>query len=907
MATVAKGKITSLGRNSTSGTVYDIYLDNGAPTSAGTDLNILSAKLAYKSEKEDIDAHLLTSKATVQFSVANSTQASIFRTMVQANELQYRLRIEKDGELWWVGFMLVDLVTESFSGYPKQFTIVATDGISRLKNLDYAQNGLNEFTTVSGHLFNVLSYVPLGDYFATGAEYLRAHSTMIPQGMTGGVNVFEKLRLSFKALRTVDKKGEVTFQTVYDSLIEILKAFNLRLIFSNGRYVVSEIGDYSRQSEDVTFYRYDKAGTELSAETLASWAGQVEQVGADLSTSDSVARVGGEIAFLAPLKGVDLTYKHYSRQNLLPGYIWTQSFTPSARVENFRSNGGAGRLLLTSLLEFLITPDGTPPVVSGAIYLVIGVSIYIRDDNDATIKSLKRDAIITPSGVSYTEPVWTAGNNSYEVAIPAPPPQAERQMSQPFSITTPVIPDEGDLVLDFSVIRYVDSQNASITDVSINYNLSNVFLESLLSGSITDQYNYTYFNPLTAAAGDNSVELERELLFGDGPDGNTFGRIEFTENGTTWEPTDGWRRWEDGGYLNATTMAHGGLLAQMTLALQDSERERLDITVIAPDYEADYMFGSGTRLYLMQSGTISLNSDEWRGSWVEIAANFIDTAPTATDTNVPPIGDTGEGTGSTPDLPGTNPGVVTGPSGTGATPGLSAPGINTILSATDGGIVPDVEIGGLTVPNLADTPLFAGDIITMINPDTGETQNVEVSHDSGFIPGLQSDAGAVQYFGADGVEWLVPSTTEVGIVPITPTTSFPEGSYLQPDPQFTAQLQELLRKDYYDYHLFGFDDSLTTGFVGAFWRPNRRIGWHIRKVHFAFAQDMTGSTKINLKYYDATGYRYTVATYDGGGLGGVIDAFADVLEGYYRVQIETVTGTAPKGLTVTSELIKINT
>ena len=158
----------------------------------------------------------------MQFSVVNSTQAGIFRTMVQANELQYRLRIEKDGELWWVGFMLVDFVTESFSGYPKQFTIVATDGISRLKNLDYAQNGLNEFTTVSGHLFNVLSYVPLGDYFATGAEYLRAHSTMIPQGMTGGVNVFEKLRLSFKALRTVDKKGEVTFQTVYDmSLIHI--------------------------------------------------------------------------------------------------------------------------------------------------------------------------------------------------------------------------------------------------------------------------------------------------------------------------------------------------------------------------------------------------------------------------------------------------------------------------------------------------------------------------------------------------------------------------------------------------------------------------------------------------------------------------------------------------------------
>jgi hypothetical protein len=474
-----------------------------------------------------------------------------------------------------------------------------------------------------------------------------------------------------------------------------------------------------------------------------------------------------------------------------------------------------------------------------------------------------------------------------------------------FRIDTPVVPRSG--TLRFRVIHRGVFANALEYDPSaVQVVLEDIFMESLLAGSIEDQYNYTDFNAATDAQGANSITLEREHLFGDGPGDNTFGRIEYFD-GTEWLRTDGWRRWAAAAYLNTEVMALGGLVAQMTLALQAEQRERLDISVIAPIYQAEFLFGCGNKLYLMQKGSIDLITDIWRGTWFEIATNFNDVATPGQDTNTPPIGDLGIGAGDAPDLPGTNTGGATGPSGIEATPGLTAPGINTILSATEDGLVPDIEIGGLVVPNVGDAPVFAGDIITIINPTTGETMNVEVSHDSGYIPGLQTDPGAVQYFGPDGVEWLVPSTTEIAIVPITPTTEFPAGSFVQPNPQFTAQLQELLRRDYYDFQIFGFDESLVADFVGPFWRPNRRIGWHIRKVHFAFAQDMGGTAKVNLKYYDATGFRYTVATYNGGGLGGVIDAFADVAEGYYRAQVESFTGSAPKGLTVTPELIKINT
>jgi hypothetical protein len=905
MATVAKGRIRS-----SRGNLYEIFLDNGAPNSGGAllDIKFGSGRTDWKLDSDDIDGHILASKASVEFAVTSNAQKAIFDGLVEANELQYRLRIHKDGVLDWVGFVLLDIVSYDFSGYPYFFKVAATDGLSRLKDVDYEQGDLSDFITVSEHLLHILSYVPLSDYYASGDRYLSTHVTRWPDGLTpsASLNQLTRLATNFKALRTVDKKGEITLSSAYDALLEILKMLGSRLVYSEGRYVLSETLDYSRQSAAVVFHHFDIGGSSLSADSLSSWAPQTVQIGANLTDAPSVAFQGGKVTLLPPLKGVDLAYKHYSRQNLLPGYVWTESFQPNAELEGFRSNGGAGRLLLTGYLEFLIVPSGAPRVVSGAIFLVFGVSIAIKNASGVVIKSLKRGAIITPSGASYTEAEWSTGSHSYEIAIPAPPPQAQRPQDGNFSLISPVINEEGTLSLDFSTVRYVDGLNNSITDVAISYTVSDVFLESLLAGSISDQYDYRNFNPRTSATSDNSVVLEREMIFGDGPDENTFGRIIFSPSTNVWELTDGWRRWENGAYLNATSMPIGGLSAQSILALQATRKEVLNISVAAPDYAAHFIFGCDGDVFIMQSATRQMDSDSWRGRWFEVGSNFIDTDPPVVDTNVPPTGDTGEGSGGAPDVPTTGTGGTPGPSGGGVTPGLTAPGINTILSATDDGVAADVEIGGLTVPDLTDTPLFAGDIVTIINPITGETQVVEVSHDSGFIPGSQSDNGAVPYYGADGLEWLVPSTTEVAIVAVTPTVDFPTGSYLQPDPQATAQLQGLLRTDHKDADLFGYDTNITTGFHPWFWRAGKRIGWHIKAVHFAFAQDLGGSAKINLKYYDASGFRYTIATHDAGGLGSIQVANADVLAGYMRVQVETITGTAPKGLSVIIEMIKIN-
>jgi hypothetical protein len=93
----------------------------------------------------------------------------------------------------------------------------------------------------------------------------------------------------------------------------------------------------------------------------------------------------------------------------------------------------------------------------------------------------------------------------------------------------------------------------------------------------------------------------------------------------------------------------------------------------------------------------------------------------------------------------------------------------------------------------------------------------------------------------------------------------------------------------------------------AFGRAQGMEGYHFTNVHFAMAVNSGPITpKINLKYYDATGFRYTVATYENSALRGTVSSSATAADGYYRVEVESMTaGTAPTGLTLTLELVKI--
>ena len=921
MATLLHAQAESLREN----TRYDVFVDDGAP-STGTIPAILVSKLniIHDFAEKDIDAHLMLSKATVTFQVQNNTQESVFSSMAGAEESRFRIRIMKEGTLHFIGFVLLDLLTIDDTSGDYFLTIHATDGVARLKTIDYDGGGAfyDDYETIREHLQSILASVGLSDYYADGEEYYRINATLWASDLTPDdtTDQTDLIRCSYRAFRSIDSKGNVKFSSVYDVLLELCRAFGVRFMFSQGRYVITDAVDYARTSGPVRFLRYDIGGNALSTEILGggtgtqwtSWTTESGELSEYLAGSKAaVTRAGGKIAFLPALREVRWSYQHYSKQNTLPtSSVWTNGFNPVPSIQNFATAPGL-RLRVQASAELEVVPPAGEEFPSVPVHVVVGMRMWVTDGESAG-KRLTRSFTVSGSQVVYDDAEWADGVSGPSHPFVFRASGFASPVSYHIETLTPVVPTSGTLRMQFFILSILKN-GQTWAGADVNYTIRNPYMETAPNGSVSNQYNFSNFTAENTSLAGNSSILERTVLLGDGPSDNSFGRFEYFD-GTVWVRTTRWRKYAGGDYIDSDSRSHSAVRARDVLALQEQPRQKINGTLFLRNYAPEYIYQRAGLRYLPYKANHNCLTDEVAGEWTEVGyAPSNSTDPTEVPSDDNPLGNnTGGAWDIVPDTSGsTTPGTVG--TQTDIPPGFVIPGINTVTTSLDSIIPSGSEVSLIeVVATPTEAPLYAGDVLTITNPLTGETTQVTVLYDSGLgIPAPDQNnppADAVPFYGEDGLVYLIPSDTQVAIVPFTPTSVIPEGAFIQPESQFTAQLQALLRTDHYDLQCVDFATSITTGFQGTFWRPGRRIGWHIRKVHFAFASN-AGDTvaKINLKYYDATGFRYTVATHNANGLGSIQEAYATVADGYYRVEVETINAAAPEGLTVSIELIKINT
>lgn len=786
------------------GVRYDVFLDEGVPDAGGLDISLTAADLEYRPNSEDIDANILAGRFSVTYLIRTSEQLAILKDMAVSRELEYRLRIHRNSSLYWVGFVLPERARRDFDGFPFSYRVSATDGVSRLKSIDYVQpDGSAELVTIGQHLRNILSEIPLQDYFSANDPYLSIHTTLVPEGITPANTwaLLDNTRISFKALRTVNERGEIQYINCHQALLEILKVLGQKFAFIDGRYRLIEIFNNADQNIQVHFNNYDINGLLLTGETLTGWSERTIPIVEERSAGETVALDGSTITYLPPLRGIELFYKHFTRQNLLPdfsnvtiGFATQQFFVP-----NFGTDGGNGTLSVgAEITTGPATADGSADL--GSInptlpfFVVFGFRVAIVDPDDNTQGiSLRRTVEITDTGFTYGPAEWVLDSvdEFYRVVVRKPPLATESPGPQTdfVSFITPPVPDSGTLVFTIRQLEtYIESSLNPL--ITVNSRADNVFLESLLTGSIEDQFNYTKFKETTTSDGVNSILLEREHIFGDGPGENTFGRIEYL-NGSNWELTDGWQRWAGGIFRSPRYMPIGALVAYHTLALQDEQRELLDITIISPDYNPGMLLDCDNTIYFAQAVRLNLLNDEWRGSWVETGLGPIQDGGDGTPSNGeatttgPAQTDSGGGiSGNDPQWPPRPPSPPT-PGGAGGggiildNSGLQGVGTIETPLPGPGGTVSEIEVGD-------DFPfggLTAGDGLVIQNPISGATQVVEVAFDGGLAPGNSTDPGAIQVEGLDGnLVWVVPTTDTIAITEVTLTNSFPQGSVITTDP-----------------------------------------------------------------------------------------------------------------------------
>ena len=903
---------------SIAGVTYDVYLDRGDPGGTPVEITCRGLLRSYRPNSEDPDAALLASKLSATFLVTDQEQRDTLAQLATASELECCLRLERDGALEWAGFVLMDLVRVEFGRAKYDYTVVATDGLARLKKIDYAPGDITDFATYVQHLFQVFSELPLGRYYQPGDVFLSIHSTLWPDLLTpqAAVPQLDRIRMSVKALRTVDDKGEVKYRNFYEVLEELVRMLGARLTFARGRYWLIESVDYGRQGGVVDWQDYDISGQHLAGRSGDGW----KDIMLELNLGGSTALAGGEMTYLPPLKEVVATYRHYSRQNLFPG-SGLYSFNDRASVADFGTDGGNGTLAISGTLQLTVNesiPQWEDP--ERTVYVRILIRLRVLDEDGEAGVSFSRPSTISSVGYTYGEQSWSEDFRSdlCEIVVKVVPPVTGREVIQSFSFITPPVPRSGELELIFSRDGvYVDGQYEEFA--TFNFVANNVYVESLLEGSIADQYNETEFRIANESSQSNSATLDRTHLFGDGPSDNTFGRIECEVAPGQWQRTAGWRRWAYNAYLDRNhvgTLAHTALLAWMTLGLQRVQRERLDITVKAPSLGPHYVLIVGNYAYVCEDGEQNLLRDEWNGSWRAMAflppppplPAIRTEAPTITTDRfaprLPPVGNLG-GRG------GIERGNTETENGSGEL-GVRRTTRNAIPTETAAPVIgifngerqPITRISLRRTPQ--ELPIYRGQRLFLTDPVSGASKTVRARYD--FDLGIETtadDPAATPYYEEDGqIKFLKQPGGELAVEDEDgQALVLPTGSYLQYEPAFVLRSVQALRSVPIVAIVAGFTEPLTLGYQEWFWHPTGLIGHELRGVTFTFIRN-EAEVKINLKYFDQDAYRYTVATFEGTGTEGHVAVGGIIRGGFYRIELERITGPPPEGLQLTIDTVR---
>lgn len=726
---------------------YTLIIDQDGYGGAAGTMEVENIDFEWQGEGKSRVHAVLTSTCTVTM-ILDSTVFSFLNALVAAGEETFKLKVEKNGDLYWMGFILSDLVAQENKPYGSSpiLEIRATDGIGRTKNVDYipAIEGKQTWKT---HLRKLISDIGLLDFgYANNSDivlswlfYWEEENTTVSLNTD---DVFQYYRLDSRIYKFIDNGGVVKYSSVYDVLSDFCNTLNCRFMFSAGQYRFVQTNEYRYRSVSPTnaiIHTYAKDGTHAysTSSQLVDWQTYSQTDNEyHAGTSDLILFSGSLYKWFAPLNEVVVNYKHFLTQNLNPGWEWNEVYETTETYSEIDYVNGTARIRVRGNLNYRLDYSAN----FGFSHLKFSMRLKVGN------YYLRRTAYFSPSGIGFVfGPVaWTLTAANYEFYPQMV--QGDNQLyTMQFDIITPLLLESGDLdmFVVLSEIRYWGGAIPSPYDYNEYYSFFNTNIEVLVGGTLEDQYNitqYTVTNPTTT----NSEKYELDVYFGTGPQG-ALGAVQVW-GGLAWMTAEQWRQGTSGTYRDL-----GLLLAEEILGAQKTPVKRF-LATLRGNYEAHYKYKhvtlTGDEYYILLGGKFDVRSNEWSGEWFLISRDTAGLVPNIgiiRDTLPPPIG---------PPVIGPGPGLPSIPD--------------------NGGIIQ------FTVPNVAGatttTILNEGDVITTISINAPATDLWE----SGETIIVMSPDGSVQTFvlAAD----IEAGDTTISVTSDTVLADFPAGSFILTDP-----------------------------------------------------------------------------------------------------------------------------
>lgn len=732
---------------------YTVIIDHDGYVGAVGTMGIENIRFDWEGEGKSRIHPILTSTCVLNI-IIDSTVFAFLNALVAAGEETFKIKIEKNGALYWMGYILSDLVTQENKpcGSLPILEVRAVDGIGRLQGKDYvpAFEGKNTWKT---HIRKLIDEIGLLDFgYANDTDIVFEYVFFWEEENTTvsltADDIFAYYRLDTRIYKFIDSKGEVKRSSCYDVLKDFCTTLNCRFMWSEGRYTFVQINEYRYRSASPTsayYHTYTKVGTHAVASDsqMATWTNDSQTDNQWIAgTSDLVLLSGSLYKWFAPLNLVEIYYKHYDVLNLTPDWAWNQDYTSGETYSEIDFVGGTARLRVRGLLNYRLDYTSSFDYTHLRFAVRIQVGTYY----------LRRTATFSPTaaGFSFGQIEWTTTPSEYEFY-----PQmviADNQLyTFQFDIVTPFLPESGDLTMFVTLddVRYWSGTIPNTLHYTDYWSFFNTQVEVLVGGTIEDNYQtkkYSIQNPTTT----NSEKLEVNVLFGTGPTAGALGAVEVWD-GLAWALGEQWRMGQSGTYRDL-----GQLLGEEIMGAQKTPVKRF-LATLQGQYEAHHRYKhitlTGDEYYIFLGGSFDLRTHDWQGEWFLISRD--------TSGLVPNIGIIRDHAGpppvSPPIVPPGAPGI---PGGTNDT-GFFAPdvaGTTTTAIINEGDTVTTININAP-----AGDLWSSGDTVIVMSPD-GSVQAFELAADI--------DAG----------------DTSISVTSTTATADFPAGSWIVTDPVTMYQL-----------------------------------------------------------------------------------------------------------------------
>lgn len=803
---------------------YRVNIYDSAWSSTITTFDCEALEFIHAGQEDDIFDPIATSTCRIDMLVNNATLHTFVQTLINADEGRFQVEVlyltaPSTYSLYWRGLLQPELVSVDMMptdmGYT--FSLTATDGLARLKTVDYDDNG----TPYEGRdqlrfqIAKALGKTGIADMYGASDNYFAVIHSWFANEMQISVTAtfFAATRWHHRTWRKVDREGTVTPRSTYDVLAAICTAFGMKLRQRFGVYTFIEIGQYSNTGS-VRLRSFDKSGN-LSGfiTSLNNWTGNIALTGTPAEfaagTKQVMTAAGAEETYYPALRKTEVVYKHYSTQNLIAGAGWSNSLVSDVVIDDVDNNAGAVRIALSFGLSTRIQDTSvTDYTQTTPIWLKFRVKIQLT--GSAATYYLKRNSSFNAGTIVNGAMSWETGSaNRYEFWV-GPHSIDNATYSNQVALVTLPLPVSGDVSVN---VEYFEAATMGgplgpSGSRTINYATSNAYLEAYVDGVIENQYNYSIYTASNTNAG-NSLENTTDVLLGSGPTLNAYGALE-AFNGTAWVAPTGWGSFRDGTY----TLPHGQFLAQERLRLQNRVIKRFTGSIYGEYLPWWILERQGDR-FILQGARHNVATETWTGTWVQIRY----TSPGITN-NPEETGVSNPGFGDDVDAP---PGLQTGDTGLsgmiGSLQAESAGQVQTPLPA-----VPVLVTNA--IPNTSTAIISSGATINTISANLPTTPYSYLIGDA--ITLVDAVSGLSQEFTMEANQH--DSTTSLDVASGTAVGRFESGSFIQMQGDHLLGLLQWARRkvvriqllDKYSTIAAGVG-SPTTGDYPPFWRPDNTL------------------------------------------------------------------------------------